>query len=144
MLPCVLRMPEHTAPRQDVDRGKAQVVSPPTGTVTFLFTDIEGSKRLWENNPPEVVRAALTRHNEIMRGAIEAHEGYVFKTMGDSFCAAFASVTEAVLAALEAQRALFAEKWNEDCKVRVRMGLHTGIAIETGDDYLGQEVNRVH
>jgi class 3 adenylate cyclase len=64
------------------------VASPPTGTLTFLFTDIEGSTKLWERNP-EVMQTALARHDEILRGATEQHGGYVFKTVGDAFCCAF-------------------------------------------------------
>ena len=64
------------------------VASPPTGTVTFLFTDIEGSTKLWERHP-EAMQAALARHDEILRGAIEQRGGYVFKTVGDAFCCAF-------------------------------------------------------
>src|SRR5712691_6570302 len=66
----------------------------PTGTVTFLFTDIEGSTRLWEQHP-EAMRAALARHDALLRQAIEARGGHVFKTMGDQFCAAFAGAPDA-------------------------------------------------
>ena len=65
------------------------MVDMPTGTVTFLFTDIEGSTRLWEQHP-EAMRDALARHDALLRQAIETHGGHVFKTMGDQFCAAFA------------------------------------------------------
>src|SRR5688500_5201250 len=84
----------------------------PTGTVTFLFTDIEGSTRLWERHPG-AMRAALARHDALMRGAIAAQGGYVFKTIGDAFCAAFATADAALDAALAAQRALAAETWEE-------------------------------
>ena len=77
----------------------------PTGTVTFLFTDIEGSTRLWEEHP-EAMQAALGRHDEILRSAIETHGGRVFKTLGDAFYAVFASAPAAVAAALAAQRGL--------------------------------------
>src|SRR5438876_3657979 len=97
----------------------------PTGTVTFLFTDIEGSTRLWEQHP-EAMRAALARHDALLRHAIEAHAGTVFKTMGDQFCAAFATAPAAVAAALDAQIALQAEEWPEATALRVRMALHTG------------------
>ena len=79
--------------------------SPPTGTVTFLFTDIEGSTKLWESHP-EVMQIDLVRHDEILRGTIETHGGYVFKTVGDAFCAAFPTTPKALQAALEAQRGL--------------------------------------
>ncbi len=77
----------------------------PTGTVTFLFTDIQGSAKLWEQYP-EAMRDALARHDALVRHAIESHGGYVFKTMGDSFCSAFTTAPDALAAALSAQRAL--------------------------------------
>ena len=80
----------------------------PTGTVTLLFTDIEGSTRLWDRHP-DAMSAALERHDALMRSAIESSGGYVFKTVGDAFCAAFASGKNAVAAAGAAQRALHAE-----------------------------------
>jgi class 3 adenylate cyclase len=80
----------------------------PTGTVTFLFTDIEGSTRLWERDA-EAMKSALARHDEIVRSAIEGREGHVFKTLGDAFCCAFSSAPEALGAAISAQRALHDE-----------------------------------
>src|SRR5947207_8388632 len=77
----------------------------PTGTVTFLFTDIEGSTRLWEQHP-EAMQLALVRHDALLRAAIETNRGHVFKTMGDQFCAAFAAAPDAVAAALAAQQTL--------------------------------------
>src|SRR5881628_1594120 len=99
----------------------------PTGTVTFLFTDIEGSTRLWEEHP-EAMRVALARHDAFLRHAIETHGGHVFKTVGDAFCAAFATAPHALAAALMAQQALCSEPWGEVHAVRVRMALHTGAA----------------
>ena len=113
----------------------------PSGTVTFLFTDIEGSTRLWDS-APDAMRAALERHDSILRSAIEGHEGYVFSTGGDGFAAAFARVGEAVAAAVEAQRGLMSEMWPEGAPLRVRMGLHTGEAAERDGDYFGSAVNR--
>jgi class 3 adenylate cyclase len=81
------------------------VASPPTGTVTFLFTDIEGSTKLWENDP-EAMQASLARHDQILADAIDANEGHVFKTVGDAFCAAFPTAPDALEAALEAQHRL--------------------------------------
>ena len=115
---------------------------PPTGTVAFLFTDIEGSTRLWERDP-EAMQAALARHDEILRGVIETNAGYVFKTVGDTFCAAFGTATDALEAALASQRALYSEPWEDGCTIRVRMALHTGAVEERGGDYFGPPVNRV-
>ncbi len=115
----------------------------PTGTVTFLFTDIEGSTRKWERHP-EAMAGALARHDEILSNIIEAHRGYVFKTVGDAFCAAFPTAPEALEAALATQRALLEEEWGEPVDtLRVRMALHTGLAEERGGDYFGPPVNRV-
>ena len=114
----------------------------PTGTITFLFTDIEGSTRRWDEQP-EAMRHALARHDTILREAIEQHGGHVFKTIGDAFCAAFARATDAVAAAVAAQRALAAEPWGTDGPGRVRMALHTGVADERGGDYFGPPLNRV-
>ena len=117
--------------------------SPPTGTVTFLFTDIEGSTRLWERSP-EAMSDALARHDEILAGATDAHGGHVFKTVGDAFCCAFLTPSAALEAALLAQRALLAEEWVEEVGViKVRIALHTGAAEERGGDYYGPPVNRV-
>ena len=80
----------------------------PRGTVTFLFTDVEGSTRLWEEDG-EAMRSALAAHDRILRSVIEAHDGYVFSTAGDAFCAAFSTPGQAVGAAVEAQRRLGAE-----------------------------------
>src|SRR5262249_43261996 len=99
----------------------------PTGTVTFLFTDLEGSTARWEQQP-EAMRHALARHDACLRDAIERHGGHVFKTVGDAFHAAFASAPEAVAAALDAQRCLLAEDWAPLETLRVRMALHTGAA----------------
>jgi predicted ATPase/class 3 adenylate cyclase len=114
----------------------------PTGTVTFLFTDIEGSTRLWEKDP-EAMQTALARHDEILRDTGESHGGYVFKEVGDAFCCAFASAPEAVGAALAAQQALVEEPWGETGPLRVRMAIHTGVAEERGGDYFGPPLNRV-
>jgi TolB-like protein/class 3 adenylate cyclase/Tfp pilus assembly protein PilF len=114
----------------------------PTGTVTLLFTDIEGSTRLWEAHA-EAMRAALARHDALLRHCIGDHKGHVFKTGGDAFCAAFHTAADAFEAALEAQRALHREPWPEAAKLRVRMALHTG-AVEVRDgDYFGAPLNRV-
>jgi class 3 adenylate cyclase len=118
------------------------VVRPPTGTLTFLFTDIEGSTRLWENDA-QAMQAALARHDELLRWAIEEHGGYVFKTVGDAFCCAFLTTPDALEAALEAQRTLSSEEWEGTEPLRVRMALHTGAAEERDGDYFGPTLNRV-
>jgi class 3 adenylate cyclase len=113
----------------------------PTGTITFLFTDIEGSTQLWEKFP-EQMAAELRRHNTLLRQAIEAHGGYVFKTVGDQFCAAFANAYDALSAAIEVQRALINEPWDGP-DIKVRIGIHCGPAEEWAGDYFGPTVNRV-
>ncbi len=117
-------------------------MAPPTGTVTFLYTDIEGSTKLWERYP-EPMKAALGRHDAILTQAIESHQGHVFKTVGDAFCAAFPTAASALAAALDAQHALAAESWGAVGGIRVRMALHTGATVERDGDYYGQPVNRV-
>jgi predicted ATPase/class 3 adenylate cyclase len=113
----------------------------PSGAVTFLFTDVEGSTRLWAEHT-EAMERALTRHDGLLRRAIDAHAGSVFSTAGDSFAAAFHRVVDAASAALDGQLALHAEPWPElPQPLRVRMGLHTGVAYERGGDYFGPEVN---
>ena len=113
----------------------------PSGTVTLLFTDIEGSTRLWEAEP-EQMAVALRRHDEILRSSIMQAGGYVFKTVGDAFCAAFGSASAAAGALLAAQQQIGAEAWPVSRPVRVRMGLHTGVCEERERDYFGPAVNR--
>lgn len=113
----------------------------PTGAVTFLFTDIERSVELWESEP-ELMRRALARHDAIVRSAIEDEGGYVFSTAGDSFSAAFEVPDAAVTAALKMQSALEIENWPTSVPVRVRVGLHTGIAEERAGDYFGASPSR--
>jgi predicted ATPase/class 3 adenylate cyclase len=114
----------------------------PSGTVTFLFTDIEGSTALWQMHP-QAMRAALARHDAILRAAVEARAGVIFKTVGDSISAAFASAPDALAAALDAQCALLAEDWGTIGAVRVRMALHTGTAEVHDGDYLDLPLSRV-
>lgn len=113
----------------------------PTGTVTFLFTDIEGSTRLWESEP-DAMRHSLERHDAILRSVIDDHGGYVFSTGGDGIGAAFARSGDAVAAAVDVQRSLGAEPWPDGAVLRVRMGLHTGETSERDGDYFGTAVNR--
>src|SRR5579872_1368892 len=125
---------------QRADASSVQAL--PTGTVTFLFTDIEGSTERWESHR-EAMKAAVARHDGLMRAAIEAHGGYVFKTVGDAFCAAFRTAPEAIRAAVEAQRALLKEDFSSVDGLHVRAALHSGYAHERDGDYFGPTVNRV-
>jgi len=115
-------------------------MSLPSGPVTFLFTDLEGSTRLWEEQRAQMQRA-LARHDALLRTHIEEHGGQVFKTVGDAFCAAFADPAAALAAALHCQRALSCEEATSS--LRVRMALHTGTAEQRGGDYFGPPLNRV-
>jgi class 3 adenylate cyclase len=108
----------------------------PTGTVTFLFSDIEGSTVRWERDR-RAMEAALALHDALMRAALEARGAYVFKTMGDAFCAAFASAPDAIAAAVDAQRALAAADFSAVDGIRARMALHTGQSAERDGDYFG-------
>lgn len=113
----------------------------PAGTLTFLFTDIEGSTRLWEQHPI-AMQNALTRHDTLLRENIERHQGIVFKTVGDAFCAVFVSPGEALRAALSAQTALLEPLDESLTPLRVRMALHTGNAAPRDGDYFGDTLNR--
>jgi predicted ATPase/class 3 adenylate cyclase/DNA-binding CsgD family transcriptional regulator len=114
----------------------------PAGTVTFLFTDIEGSTRLWEHHP-QAMADALARHDAILRQAMDAHDGVVFRTAGDAFCAAFSSTPTALRAALQAQRALTSAAWGGVGAVAVRMALHTCAAVPQDGDYPTGALNRL-
>ncbi len=113
----------------------------PDGTVTFLFTDIEGSTRLWEAKSEEM-RAALAVHDDLARGVIEVHGGYVVKSTGDGTFAVFARAHDGVAAAVATQLALAGADWPEGVALRLRMGLHIGPAAERDGDYFGPDVNR--
>jgi len=106
--------------------------------VTFLFSGIQDSTRLWDESPVDMA-AAVQIHDSILRNVIDRHEGFVFATDGDGFGAAFATPASAAGAAVEAQRELGAEP---NLRLAVRMGLHTGEAVERGGSYSGSEVNR--
>lgn len=114
----------------------------PTGTVTFLFSDIEGSTERWERHRT-AMKGAVARHEELMHAAIVAHGGHVFKTVGDAFCVAFRTVPDAIAAALAAQQSLSKEDFSAVDGLGVRMALHTGLADERNGDYFGPTVNRV-
>jgi predicted ATPase/class 3 adenylate cyclase len=113
----------------------------PTGTVTFLFTDVEGSTSSWDREPARMDEG-LVIHDGIVRSAVAHHGGYVFSTAGDSFAAAFPVAADAVRAAIEIQLELRATSWPGGLTLPVRIGLHTGHAVERGGDYFGPVVNR--
>ena len=129
----------------------------PSGTVTFLFTDIEGSTKHWEQHP-EAMKSALAKHDSILREAIESNHGHVIKTTGDGVHAVFGTAIDGVNAAIDAQRELARMKdeggrMNEDLdslfiihpsslSLKVRMGLHTGEAELRDGDYYGGTLNR--
>ncbi len=114
----------------------------PTGTVTFLFTDIEGSTHLWETQPAAMGKA-LARHDEVLRNVIAAHQGTVFKAVGDALYGVFATAPTAVAAAVAAQRMLRGQPWEVSGEVQVRIALHTGTAEVREGDFFGPAVNRV-
>jgi class 3 adenylate cyclase len=112
------------------------------GTVTFVFTDLEGSTRRWEADPAEMA-GALARHDAIVRAAVGAHGGTVFATMSDGIAAVFASARDAVRAVLAAQQDLAAEDWGEVTgPLAARMGLWTDEGVPGGQDYQNQPLNR--
>jgi class 3 adenylate cyclase len=113
----------------------------PTGTVTFMFTDIEGSTRLLQSLGDRY-RSVLAEHAGLLRQALATHHGIEVSTEGDAFFAVFRSPVDAVSAAVGAQRALAGYAWQGEAPVRVRMGLHTGEGVLGGDDYAGIDVNR--
>ena len=117
--------------------------APPTGTITFLFTDVERSARFWERSP-DAMRAALTRHDALAESHVGTHGGLLIKDRGegDSLFAVFGSAPDAVCAASLLQQALAAEPWPEEAPLRVRMALHTGEADLRDRDYYGVAVNR--
>lgn len=118
------------------------MVALPTGTVTFFFTDIEGSTRLWEGYP-DAMRHALAVHDQILREEVTHHGGHVFKTVGDAVYAVFAAARDAIAAARSAQQRLTGAAWEVPEGLRVRMAIHTGTAEQTNEDYLGPPLNRL-
>jgi predicted ATPase/class 3 adenylate cyclase len=115
----------------------------PTGTVAFLFTDIEGSTTLAQTHAGDVWPALLARHRELIRAAVAAFDGVEVATEGDGFFVAFSRTSDAVAAAVEAQRMLAAEPWPADARVRVRMGIHTGDGrLDSDGSYVGADVHR--
>jgi predicted ATPase/class 3 adenylate cyclase len=117
------------------------VTTIPSGTVTFLFTDIEGSTQLWES-AQDAMQSALEQHDRLLRASIDAHGGYVFATGGDGFGVAFARAGDALAAAWAMQQALGDASWPQGAALRARMGMHTGEASERDGDYFGPALNR--
>src|SRR3954471_19633827 len=113
----------------------------PAGTGTFLFSDIEGSTRLWEEHP-DAMRQCLARHDEIMRTAVTAHDGVIVKTTGDGVHAAFPTAAGGVAAAIDSQRSITRGQWDGIAGLKVRIGLHTGEAELREGDYYGSTLNR--
>lgn len=121
--------------------GSAKVPAP-SGTVTFLFSDIEGSTQRWDRDRG-AMQEAVRMHDRLLHQALAANGGYVFKTIGDAFCAAFATPESATAAALDAQRALGATDFSAVDGLRVRMAINTGTADERDGDYFGPALNRI-
>jgi predicted ATPase len=113
----------------------------PVGTVTFLFTDIEGSTRLWQEDEASMQKA-VARHDHLLRDLVASHDGVVFSTMGDGLAAAFQAASAAVACAMDAQQMIDREPWETARPLRVRMGVHTGEAELREGDYFGTAVNR--
>lgn len=131
-------------PRGSIPEPAAEALvatSPRLAPLTFLFTDVEGSTRLWEQNP-QAMQRSLARHEALLRSAIADSDGTVVKTTGDGLMAVFAAPVAAVSAAIAAQRALLREPWPATCAIRVRIGIHTGEAESRGGDFFGPAVNR--
>ena len=114
----------------------------PMGTVTFLFSDIEGSTGLVQNLDVTAYRQMIEQHHRLIRSAMAAHDGAERGTQGDGFLVVFADAQSAVTAAVTAQRSLAEATWPAGVRVRVRMGLHSGTGIPGGDDYIGVDINR--
>jgi LuxR family transcriptional regulator, maltose regulon positive regulatory protein len=123
-----------------IDRGIGMAALP-TGTVTFLFTDIEGSTQLWERHP-QTMRVALAHHDRLLRQTVEAHHGILFKGVGDGIYAAFAHAPDAAAAARAVQSSLEATDWGELGRLRTRVAIHTGVAELGGGEYYGPTLNR--
>ena len=123
------------------DLAEDAVPTLPSGIVTFLFTDVEGSTRLLERHPA-AYRDAITGHLAMLGEAVAAHRGRVFETLGDAIFAAFHTPIDAVAAALRALRALTTAKWGDIAELKVRMGLHTGDVEPQGEHYFGATLYR--
>src|SRR5438093_8987952 len=124
----------------DTNPRGTQMADLPSGQVTFLFTDIEGSTRLLQRLGDRY-GAVIGAHGHILRGAIARGHGTEVGTEGDAFFAVFRAPTGALEAAVHAQRALAEHLWPDASSVRVRMGMHTGMAVLAGDDYIGLDIH---
>ena len=114
----------------------------PTGTVTFLFTDIEGSTRLVQHLGDARAEQVFTDHRRLLRDAVESAGGYIYQDQGESFLFVFQRAKDAVLATVAAQRAFVKHAWPQAGALRVRMGLHSGEPAASGDEYVGLDVHR--
>jgi predicted ATPase/class 3 adenylate cyclase len=123
-------------------RDSSAMTAQPSGTVTLLLTDIEGSTRLLERLGRERYAEALSLHRRLLRGAFERHGGYEVDSEGDAFFVAFSRAEDAVAAAASAQQALAQAAWPEDQEFRVRMGIHTGEPLAVPPKYVGLDVHR--
>src|SRR5436305_2404747 len=130
-----------TRPSLTCRRRERWMAELPSGTVTFLLTDVQGSTALWEQ-APEAMRVALSRHDHVFEAAVRDHDGAHIRPRGegDSRFAVFAGVAEALSAALTIQRAFAAEPWPSPCAIKVRIGVHTGEAQLRERDYYGSAV----
>ncbi|MGB0129005.1 MAG: adenylate/guanylate cyclase domain-containing protein, partial [Rhodocyclaceae bacterium] len=124
-----------------MDLSEVAVGDTPLVTLTFLFTDIEGSTALWEEEA-DSMRVALQRHNTLLSSAVASYGGWVFKTVGDAFCVSFDRAPDALQTAREIQHLLSTEEWPTRTPLRVRVALHTGPAYLSAGDYFGKTVNR--
>jgi predicted ATPase/class 3 adenylate cyclase len=131
-----------TASPLPAGQGDSSALALPKGTVTFLFTDIEGSTRLLQHLGADRYAQVRAEHERLLRAAFTAHDGREVDTQGDSFFVVFPTAHDALAAAAEAQRALAAQNWPDGGTVHVRVGLHTGTPILTGDRYVGLDVHR--
>ena len=132
----------HTSARGKRDKVHTRRVGhPPSGAVTFLLTDLEGSTRLWEQDP-DAMKAAMVRHDELLEKTIAGHQGFVFSRMGDGMAAAFGTARDAVNAATTIQSALTNESWITARPLRTRIGLHTDEGVVFDNGYASLPINR--
>jgi class 3 adenylate cyclase len=115
--------------------------APPSGTVTFLFTDVVGSTQRWEREPDEMAKV-MARHDELVAGLVSGRRGYLVKSTGDGTMAAFSTAADGVRAAVDLQSAVSSQEWPVTGGFLLRAGLHSGAADERDGDYFGPTVNR--